>query len=329
MAQQDKTTLKSYFNTGDTPTEAQFADLIDSAHNRAFTAAMFVSVDGDDANDGTEVNAPKLTIGSAITAASALIAGTATAVKINVFDGGTYTESIVVPENVHIDASAATIIGTVEVSANASCHFDKHFAANNGADMAKHAGGATGAAVYSVNISDGRGIGGALTGANNVSNKGGGGRNFFVRVGILYVGSIGTGIGDVSSGDAGHIHFLVPDLYLAGNDAIGILGASQGAGDSNIIGSSDHILEIGGPTNTTGINMTSADAEVKIVVAEIIADTAYNISAGSLYLSCPKITGTKTGTPANLMIGLADFPTTDPGDGVTIWNDSGVLKVAT
>lgn len=30
MAQQNKTTLKSYFETGDKPTQAQFADLIDS-----------------------------------------------------------------------------------------------------------------------------------------------------------------------------------------------------------------------------------------------------------------------------------------------------------
>ena len=31
--QKSKTTLKSYFNTGDKPTEAQFADLIDSCYN--------------------------------------------------------------------------------------------------------------------------------------------------------------------------------------------------------------------------------------------------------------------------------------------------------
>lgn len=33
MAQQTRTTLKTYFNTGDTPTEAQFIDLIDSLHS--------------------------------------------------------------------------------------------------------------------------------------------------------------------------------------------------------------------------------------------------------------------------------------------------------
>ena len=33
MSVQTKTTLKSYFNTGDKPTEAQFADLIDSCYS--------------------------------------------------------------------------------------------------------------------------------------------------------------------------------------------------------------------------------------------------------------------------------------------------------
>ena len=33
MAQQSKTTLKTYFNTGDKPTEAEFGELIDSQLN--------------------------------------------------------------------------------------------------------------------------------------------------------------------------------------------------------------------------------------------------------------------------------------------------------
>ena len=42
MATQSRTTLKSYFNTGDRPTEGQFGDLIDSSihltEDRATTA---------------------------------------------------------------------------------------------------------------------------------------------------------------------------------------------------------------------------------------------------------------------------------------------------
>jgi len=33
MTAQSRTTLKGYFNTGDTPTEAEFAHTIDSFHN--------------------------------------------------------------------------------------------------------------------------------------------------------------------------------------------------------------------------------------------------------------------------------------------------------
>jgi hypothetical protein len=40
MAQQNRTTLKGYFNTGDVPTEAQFADLIDSFHNPSNDGAV-------------------------------------------------------------------------------------------------------------------------------------------------------------------------------------------------------------------------------------------------------------------------------------------------
>lgn len=40
MAVQDATTLKGYFNTGDVPTEAQFADLIDSTINTGLQATL-------------------------------------------------------------------------------------------------------------------------------------------------------------------------------------------------------------------------------------------------------------------------------------------------
>jgi hypothetical protein len=70
-----------------------------------------------------------------------------------------------------------------------------------------------------------------------------------------------------------------------------------GAGAANIIGYSDHILEIGTPTNTVAISVTDVSAIVKIVVAEIIADTAYNITAGSLHLICSRLSGSRTGTP--------------------------------
>ena len=45
MAQEDRSTLKSYFNTGDIPTEAQFANLIDSFLNFADDAEPLDALD--------------------------------------------------------------------------------------------------------------------------------------------------------------------------------------------------------------------------------------------------------------------------------------------
>ena len=43
MATQTGTTLKTYFNTGDKPTEAQFVDLIDSNLNLSDSSTQTVS----------------------------------------------------------------------------------------------------------------------------------------------------------------------------------------------------------------------------------------------------------------------------------------------
>lgn len=70
MAQEDRSTLKSYFNTGDIPTEAQFANLIDSFLNLAEDAAPL------DAND----------IGTTVQAYSAILAATTAAFTTALLD---------------------------------------------------------------------------------------------------------------------------------------------------------------------------------------------------------------------------------------------------
>src|SRR6056297_2061494 len=305
MAQQDRATLKGYFNTGDTPTEAQFADLIDTAAEDAATATVYVSKDGNDTNDGTIQTLPKLTLASAMTQADALIVAGATGVRIEVLDGGSYTEAsaFVVSENVFVSAPAATYTGPVTISANAGFEIDTHYAASNGNRMANRNFTSDGPSFYRANISDGRGSAGTITNTRNIANTAGADKNMFAEIGVLYVAQDGEGMEDDSSGSAGHIHFRIGDIYLAGNNAQGI---RAGGATSNIIGYVDHILEIGTPTNTRGVHVLNAGAVVKVTAAEIIADTAYEVSAGDLYLNCQKITGTQTGTPTQLMIGTAD-----------------------
>lgn len=65
MAEQGRAILKSYFNTGDTPTEAQFRDLIDSVPNTSDSGVSnteFGYLDGVTSAIQTQINAKQATI---------------------------------------------------------------------------------------------------------------------------------------------------------------------------------------------------------------------------------------------------------------------------
>ena len=113
-----------------------------------FTRVLYVSKDGLDANAGDSIAASKLTIGSAITAASALISGGATGVRIEVLDGGMYTENITIPPLVAVLAPAATLVGTATIDGNSVLRLNRHFAAANSQTMAEHGGATDGPALY-------------------------------------------------------------------------------------------------------------------------------------------------------------------------------------
>lgn len=80
--QVDRATLKSYFQTGDQPTQAEFENLIDSMVNipddglgsSSSIYSMVTYVNGDNGNDGTavigDINKPFLTIEAAVAAVS-------------------------------------------------------------------------------------------------------------------------------------------------------------------------------------------------------------------------------------------------------------------
>ena len=65
MAKQSTTTLKTYFNTGDKPTESNFGDFIESSTQTAVSAATTVS--GSSAEQDTFVSAITIPAGSVIT----------------------------------------------------------------------------------------------------------------------------------------------------------------------------------------------------------------------------------------------------------------------
>jgi len=94
MAQEDRSTLKSYFNTGDIPTEAQFANLIDSFLNLAEDAAPL------DASD----------IGTTVQAYSAILAATTAAFTTALLDKLNGIEALAdVTDATNVDAAGAVM----------------------------------------------------------------------------------------------------------------------------------------------------------------------------------------------------------------------------
>ena len=71
MAKQNRTTLKGYFETGDTPTQAQYADLIDSNMNLIETGVQIVP--GTISSSNIVVNT-NITASGDISASGALVA---------------------------------------------------------------------------------------------------------------------------------------------------------------------------------------------------------------------------------------------------------------
>jgi len=71
--------------------------------------AIYVAKYGNDSNKGLSEESPKLTIGAAITAANALIPSASNRIEIHVLDSGTYTEDVVLPAFLDLDAPCVTL----------------------------------------------------------------------------------------------------------------------------------------------------------------------------------------------------------------------------
>ncbi len=127
------------------------------------------------------------------------------------------------------------------------------------------------------------------------------------RIRQLFVGQGSDGIRG-GAGGFGHVHFLIQDLYLAGNNAVGLRATG---GQSDYVGYIDHILKTGSPTGTTGIYVDGANATIRATITEVVADTVYNIVQGSLYLICTRLSGTRTGTP-NMLVSDVDVVLPNP-----------------
>lgn len=289
-----------YANNGGTPLAGDVYEVFlgftkDAAGaNEDRIDTLYVAKDGSDSNDGKNHEVPFLTIGAAITAASALTPAENNVIAIQVLDSGIYNEAITVPEYVEVYAPHAELEQTTGTSACLTVEGHTHVefraithSGGAGGTCVARATGATGTAKVKVNEVN---VNGAATwGATNFSAIGG---VLFIEADQIFVDSTGTGIavGDITSG-VGHIHATVGDIYLQSNTSYGIVRAGTGTTVANV----DHILETGSPTGTVGI--LAAAGVVTANVRTISVDTAWSISAGAtLNLFVNESTGTETET---------------------------------
>jgi hypothetical protein len=264
------------------------------------SSVIYVSKNGSDTNAGIYPWIPMLTIQAAVTAAEVLIAAGASAAVVNVTDAGVYVENLVQSTSVLLWAPAATLVGTITLNVGAFTHLQSHYASVNTSVMVDVISAAGDRSGYNAAIIDGRGATASLTGSTLFRNRSSG-RILVANADVAMVPQDGVGVFDaVSAGGFGHLHFCFADLYLAGDRAIGAQVNNQ---TSNLIGYVDHILKFTPAlANTIGLNVTHASAVLKLTASEIIADAAYTSTGTStLYIACPRIQGTRTGT-ANLTI---------------------------
>lgn len=257
---------------------------------------VFVSKSGDDSNDGRSPEKAKLTIAAGLAAAQVLFDASSEtecfAVRIEIAGAGRYEENIVVQSNMILIGLAATIVGQIEIQTRARVIIYAHYASQSNQTMLIKTG--EGGGWYTTFISDGRGCDGLLNRTTNAKSET---TNsiLFVEASLMLVAENGTGIEDSASG-FGHNHFSIKDLYLAGNNAEGLRFVG---GQSDGVGYLDHILEIGTPTGTIGVRVGN-NSLARVIACEIVSDTAWTVAAnGDLYLICPRVVGTTSGTLSN------------------------------
>lgn len=259
----------------------------DHTHTHTENQIIYVGKHGNDSNNGRSIELAKLTIGAGILAASEQTPGPSNRIAVQIVDAGTYAENVTMVSHVDVIGHSATLDGTITLIDNSTVKLREIApSAGTGLQLLKKTSGTSASYAYIDRI-DSRNVTNSICVRNQAN-----GSVIFVWCAQMWVGAGNVGVGDQANG-FGHVHLLCPDLYLAGNNALGIAGNSNSA---SIIGYIDHILETDNPTGTAAISV-GASGIVHLTCTQIIADTAYTIApGGQLNLVCPDIQGVRTGT---------------------------------
>ena len=248
------------------------------------TQVVYVSKIGNDANDGLTLDQPKLTITAAL--------GVGGINYVAVLDGGTYTENLSVGSK-FVSAPGATIVGTIELAAGGAAIVKNHYTAAD-ATTAVFVTNGTGYAYYiCLDRLDARGVGGTFTSCDAVRNQW---NSMVLHVKCPVIIGSQTAV-FATNNITGHIHLDVNDIYCTGSGNIGIYADDSVGNHGRIYGKVDHIINLSGATSSIGIYCNSAGSIISLTCNEINCDTAYNVASGSLYLICPRLIGTRTGSP--------------------------------
>lgn len=129
MAQQTRTTLKTYFETGDTPTQAQFEDLIDSCQNISDDGEGIASIVEDTTpqlGGDLDVNGNNITGNPAIDGRRAIVTEEETERTLALTDAGDFivttsdfTIQVTIPTNANVAFPTGTEIDFIQKGAGA------------------------------------------------------------------------------------------------------------------------------------------------------------------------------------------------------------------
>lgn len=258
----------------------------------AYVDVVFVGKHGDDTNAGDIPDKPVLTMVEAVNRANALTTGS-NRVKIHILDAGYYVRNgaTILDNDVHLFGPQATLESRLVLRDECRVTLYKMIGDGSGFPVINKNSGTLNAHVH-INEIDGR----ANTNNPVIRNAGGGGV-LIVVADRLFVGANGQGVGD-RVGGFGHIHAEIEDLYLAGNNAVGI---QDNDNDTAIVARIGHILPTESFTGTVGVDASTPGSRISVIATEIIADTAISVtSASDVNVACPYIDGAVVNTGGGL-----------------------------
>jgi hypothetical protein len=253
-------TLHSAF----TKTQANFDELYESTTLDQLKV-IYIAKAGNDSNSGLNINSPKLTIGAAILDAIALSPIETNQIAISVLDTGTYTETVNLPEWVHIDAQNAALNGRLTVSDSTITRFRRLQNTNIDATVVRKLVGTGFARITCVlMVVENSGQDGLLVNSGLAH----------LDVGVL---AVDAGIG-IKAKNGSRVSFDVKELLLSG----GGLGIGTRTSDGSPNSFSGNILYALDEDNTgTLLEARVAGDVINIQAGSLIANTLYDMGAGT------------------------------------------------